>query len=46
MALVLIQQARLNGWAPQEALAKGQAMGLQVDGPLRGMVESYLAQRS
>ena len=46
MALVLIQQARLHGWAPQEALAKGQAMGLQVDGPLRLMVESYLAQRS
>src|SRR3954447_17235394 len=45
MALVLIQQARLHGWAPQEALAKGQAMGLQVDGPLRLMVESYLARK-
>lgn len=44
MALVLIQQARLNGWSAEEAFEKGQAMGLQVDGPLRLMVQTYLEQ--
>jgi uncharacterized protein (TIGR01244 family) len=43
MALVLIQQARLHGWSPEEAFEKGRAMGLQVDGQLKGMVEAYLA---
>ncbi len=43
-ALVLIQQARANGWKPEEAVAKGKAMGLDVDGGLRTLVESYLQQ--
>jgi uncharacterized protein (TIGR01244 family) len=42
MALVLLQQARAQGWTPAEAVAKGKAMGLQVDGPLQAMVEDYL----
>jgi uncharacterized protein (TIGR01244 family) len=46
MAMVLIQQARRNGWGPREAIEKGRAMGLQVDGPLQGLVESYLAEKT
>jgi uncharacterized protein (TIGR01244 family) len=46
MAVVLIQQARQQGWGPEEAVEKGQAMGLQVDGALRGMVEAYLAEKA
>jgi uncharacterized protein (TIGR01244 family) len=46
MALVLLQQARAHGWSAAEALDKGQAMGLQVDGPLKIMVESYLREQS
>lgn len=45
MALVLIQQARAQEWSAAEALEKGRAMGLQVDGQLRTMVESYLSKR-
>jgi uncharacterized protein (TIGR01244 family) len=43
-ALVLIQQARANQWKPEEAIAKGKAMGLDVDGGLRALVETYLQQ--
>src|SRR5262249_489817 len=46
MALVLIQQARLHGWGAQEAIEKGRVTGLQVDGPLKDMVESYLAGKA
>jgi uncharacterized protein (TIGR01244 family) len=46
MALVLLQQARANGWGPQEAIEKGRAMGLQVEGPLKIMVETYLGQKA
>lgn len=42
MALALIQQARANGWKPEEAVARGKAMGLDVDGGLRTLVEAYL----
>lgn len=42
MALALIQQARANGWKPEETLARGKAMGLDVDGGLRTLVEAYL----
>jgi len=43
MALVLIQQARAQGWTVAEAIEKGRAMGLQVDGQLKAMVETYLS---
>ena len=43
MALVLIQQARAQGWTAAEAIEKGRAMGLVVDGQLRTMVENYLS---
>jgi hypothetical protein len=42
MALVLIQQARANHWSAAEAFEKARALGLQVDGPLKVMVENYL----
>ena len=45
-ALVLLQQARANKWTPDEALAKGQEMGLAVDGGLRALVEAYLQQHA
>lgn len=44
VALVLIQQARAQGWSAAETLEKGQAMGLDVKGGLRALVEQYLNQ--
>ena len=41
-ALVLIQQARQQGWAASEAVARGRGLGLEVEGGLRAAVESYL----
>jgi len=41
-ALVLLHQALADGWSPAEAIAKGRALGLEVDGNLRLMVEGYL----
>ena len=46
IALVLIQQARAQGWTATEAIEKGRAMGLQVDGQLKTMVENYLGRRA
>ena len=43
-ALVLLQQARANKWNASEAVAKGKAMGLDVDGGLKALVETYLNQ--
>ncbi|MHB1556587.1 MAG: protein tyrosine phosphatase family protein [Isosphaeraceae bacterium] len=45
MALALIQQARANGWKPEETVVLGQSMGLEVDGGLRMLVEVYLQGR-
>jgi len=45
-ALVLIQQARANGWPPDEAIAKGQELGIQLDGPLKTKVEDYLRSKA
>jgi uncharacterized protein (TIGR01244 family) len=42
IALLLLQQARANHWSPEETFAKGKAMGLEVDGGLKAMIESYL----
>jgi uncharacterized protein (TIGR01244 family) len=44
VALVLLQQARANKWTADEAVEKGKAMGLAVDGGLKTMVENYLRQ--
>ena len=43
-ALVLLQQARANKWSAAETFAKGKAMGLEVDGGLKILVEAYLHQ--
>jgi uncharacterized protein (TIGR01244 family) len=43
-ALVLLHRAKAEGWSPAEALAKGEQMGLKVEGGLRQMVETYLAE--
>ena len=44
-AIVLIHQAVANGWAPAEAAEKGKAIGLEVGGGLRTLVEDYLEGR-
>ncbi len=41
--LVLIQQAQAQGWTPDEAVDNGRAIGLEVSGGLRAIVEGYLA---
>lgn len=41
-ALVLLEQAQRNGWTADDAVAKGKAMGLDVEGGLRALVENYL----
>ena len=45
IALLLLQQARAGNWSPQETLAKGKAMGLEVDGGLKTLVETYLRSK-
>lgn len=45
-ALVLLHEARKNGWKPDEAISKGQAMGLEVKGGLQMLVEQYLHTHS
>jgi uncharacterized protein (TIGR01244 family) len=42
VALVLLQQARANKWSASEVVAKGKAMGLEVEGGLKMLVESYV----
>ena len=44
VALLLLQQARANKWSADEAIARGKAMGLEVDGGLKTMVETYLRE--
>lgn len=46
IALLLLQQARANHWSPDEVFAKGKGLGLDVDGGLKMLVESYLSQMS
>jgi uncharacterized protein (TIGR01244 family) len=46
VALLLLQQARANRWSAEETLAKGQAMGLALDGGLKTMVETYLREHT
>jgi uncharacterized protein (TIGR01244 family) len=45
-AIVLLQQARASKWSAAEAVAKGKAMGLDVDGGLKALVASYLNETS
>jgi uncharacterized protein (TIGR01244 family) len=46
VALVLLHQAWANNWSPEEVVARGREMGLQVDGGLRMLVETYLQQNA
>jgi uncharacterized protein (TIGR01244 family) len=41
-ALVLIHEARKNGWTAETALGHARGLGLELEGGLRGMVENYL----
>lgn len=43
-ALVLLYEAKVHNWTPEEAIAKGKAMGLEVEGGLRTLVEDYLKE--
>jgi len=45
-ALVLLHRAKAEGWTPEEAVAKGKAIGLNVDGGLKNLVETYLRDHS
>jgi uncharacterized protein (TIGR01244 family) len=45
VALLLLQQARANNWGPDEIIARGREMGLDVDGGLRTLVETYVQQQ-
>jgi uncharacterized protein (TIGR01244 family) len=44
IALLLLQQARAQKWSAGEVFAKGKAMGLEVDGGLKTLVENYLKE--
>ncbi len=46
VALLLLQQARANQWTPEEMISRGKAMGLEVDGGLKMMVEAYIQSHS
>ena len=45
VALVLLHRARAEGWPPAEVLARGEQLGLKIEGGLRQMVEAYLSTR-
>jgi uncharacterized protein (TIGR01244 family) len=42
VALLLLQQARVNNWTTAEVFAKGKDMGLDVEGQLRMLVQTFL----
>lgn len=41
-AIALLHLARKEGWPAGEALARGDALGLKIEGGLRGLVEQFL----
>jgi uncharacterized protein (TIGR01244 family) len=42
--LLLLQQARANNWTADEVIAKGKAMGLEVEGGIKALVENFLRE--
>jgi uncharacterized protein (TIGR01244 family) len=42
IALLLLQQARVHGWTTAQVFAKGKEMGLDVDGGLKMLVQTFL----
>lgn len=43
-ALVLLHQARAQKWTADEVITRGAAMGLEVEGGLKVLVETYLRE--
>jgi uncharacterized protein (TIGR01244 family) len=43
-ALVLLHQAKTQGWGPDEALQNGNAMGLAVEGGLKPMIQTFIRE--
>lgn len=43
-ALVLLHQAKALGWQPDEVIVKARGIGLEVEGGLRLLVETYLRE--
>jgi len=43
-ALVLLHQAKVHSWSPDEVFSKGKELGLDVEGGLRTLVENYLKE--
>ena len=43
-ALVLLHQARAQKWTADEVITRGAAMGLEVEGGLKMLVENYLRE--
>jgi uncharacterized protein (TIGR01244 family) len=43
-ALVLLHEAKAHHWSAGEAIEKGRAMGLEVEGGLKTLVENHLIQ--
>ncbi len=43
-ALVLLHEAKARNWSADEAIARGRAMGLEVEGGLKTLVENYLRE--
>jgi uncharacterized protein (TIGR01244 family) len=42
VAILLLQQARIQKWTNSEVFTKGKAMGLELDGGLKKIVEHFL----
>jgi uncharacterized protein (TIGR01244 family) len=42
VALLLLHQARVHNWTTNQVFAKGKEMGLEVDGSLRALVQTFL----
>ncbi len=46
VALLLLHQARVHKWTTEEVIAKGKAVGLDVDGGLKLLVETFLREKT
>jgi uncharacterized protein (TIGR01244 family) len=44
VAMVLLHRALKEKWAPSEAVEKGKALGMEVEGGLKMLVEQYLQE--
>jgi uncharacterized protein (TIGR01244 family) len=46
VALVLLHRALAEKWTPAEAVEKGKALGMEVEGGLKALVEQYLREHA